>query len=111
MAYGAACLTSCPSGTFNNNGLCSCKKEFLIVADFLILVCTALDSYCTKCSVSGSCLGCSGGKVAYGASCYDKCPFGTKNDNGICVGKRVNWNFSLNYFISDPFDNYFGQHK
>ena len=38
-----------------------------------------------RCSDLGSCLECSNNKVAYGSTCYDKCPFGTKNDTGVCV--------------------------
>ena len=90
MVLGAICTGSCISGTYNNNGICTGKND-IFFETYCLIACTALDNYCITCSVSGSCLGCSGGKVAYGASCYDSCPFGTKNSNGICVGKSTSW--------------------
>ena len=71
VALGATCIASCPSGTYNNGGVCT--------------ACTTLDNSCTTCNSSTTCTACSSSLVALGASCISSCPSGTYNNNEICT--------------------------
>ena len=67
-------------------------KDFALVIfyfHFLVfttkLACRTFDDFCVRCTNNTICQECSDSKLAYGAVCYDQCPFGAKNNSGICV--------------------------
>lgn len=86
IPYGAACVSTCPPGTYLSSGTCK-SNPFSFECLLILLACSSLyGSYCLTCDTS-SCLSCDSG-YAYEGSCVDSCPSGTYTSGGACFGKK-----------------------
>ncbi len=77
----------------------------------LEIACSSLDSYCSKCNSSTTCLSCSSEKFALGKSCVASCTTGiTYNNNGLCTGnfilRRKNTGINLHDIACSTLNNY-----
>jgi len=83
LRHGASCVVTCPSGTYNNGGICTGSLFWFLS---LMLACSTLNSFCTTCTSSSSCTSCSGNRFGYGSDCRVSCPANTYNNGIICIG-------------------------
>lgn len=88
FAYGSACVSTCPAGTYPSSPYCKRKSLFSEKSD-LILACTNYNANCWTCDAT-SCLTCaSGAGYGYGSSCVSSCPAGTYLSGGTCYCKKI----------------------
>jgi len=92
IPLGAACISTCPPGTYASSSTCNCKP-FLLNIFQILLACSDYGSSCLTCDTS-LCLSCDSG-YAYQGSCLDYCPSGTYTTSGACIGKRNPFYLSL----------------
>jgi len=88
LKYGPSCVTACPGDTYKSGTYCY-GKEMIIFMISILLACSTLDSYCTTCNSSSTCLSCSNSLVALGQTCTDSCPGTDYNNGGLCTCKRT----------------------
>ena len=92
LIYGSSCVASCSTGTYSDGTYC---KGIFLGGSSLVLIaliaCTTLDSSCTTCNSSSTCLSCSSGKYALGKNCVSSCTTGTYNNGGLCTCNLFFW--------------------
>lgn len=74
LNYNNSCVSSCPDGTHEING-----------------VCKSCDADCLRCDKSGKCLECDSPSKLFNGKCTDQCPKGTYANFTIFDHHQVNF--------------------
>lgn len=85
LKYEAKCVTECPWNSYQAGTYCYGKQGNFWMMVLIFIGCSTLDTYCTTCNSSSTCLSCSNDLIALDKTCTNSCPGTAYNNNGLCT--------------------------